>query len=96
MVRSKIHKGFEFCVVNKGMLFVRLRNLGFAIREDNPILDGVRLTDAQKHRLASQNEDCHSKKTFPGASSGTALVPKKKGFVRTREFIFLVTFFWVF
>ena len=35
-------------------------------------MDGVRLTDAQKHRLASQNEDCHSKKTFLGASSGTA------------------------
>jgi hypothetical protein len=32
----------------------------------------VRLTDAQKHRLASQNKDCHSKKTFLGASSGTA------------------------
>jgi hypothetical protein len=32
----------------------------------------VRLTDAQKHRLASQNEDCHSKKMFLGASSGTA------------------------
>ena len=42
-------------------------------------MDGVRLKDAQKHRLTSQNEDCHSKKTFPGASSGTALV-QKKGF----------------
>ena len=40
-------------------------------------MDGVRLKDAQKHRFASQNEDCHSKKTFPGASSGTALVQKK-------------------
>jgi hypothetical protein len=40
-------------------------------------VDGVRLKDAQKHRLASQNEDCHSKKMFPGASSGTALVQKK-------------------
>ena len=40
-------------------------------------MDGVRLKDAQKHRLASQNEDCHSKKMFPGASSGTALVQKK-------------------
>ncbi len=40
-------------------------------------MDGVRLKDVQKHRLASQNEDCHSKKTFPGASSGTALVQKK-------------------
>jgi hypothetical protein len=27
-------------------------------------MDGVRLTDAQKHRLASQNEDCHSKNSF--------------------------------
>ena len=27
-------------------------------------MDGVRLKDAQKHRLASQNEDCHSKKRF--------------------------------
>jgi hypothetical protein len=27
-------------------------------------MDGVRLTDAQKHRLASQNKDCHSKKHF--------------------------------
>ena len=34
-------------------------------------MDGVRLTDAQKHRLTSQNKDCHSKKTFLGASSGT-------------------------
>ncbi len=34
-------------------------------------MDGVRLTDAQKHRLASQKEDSHSKKTFLGASSGT-------------------------
>jgi hypothetical protein len=53
-------------------------------------MDGVRLTDAQKHRLASQNEDCHSKKTFLGASSGTILreVQKKKGFVRTQEFKF--------
>jgi hypothetical protein len=42
-------------------------------------VDGVRLKDAQKHRLASQNKDCHSKKTFPGASSGTVLV-QKKGF----------------
>ncbi len=42
-------------------------------------MDGVRLKDAQKHRLASQIEDCHShsEKTFPGASSGTALVQKK-------------------
>jgi hypothetical protein len=40
-------------------------------------MDGVRLTDAQKHRLASQNEDCHSKKTFLGASSGTARGAKK-------------------
>ncbi len=58
-------------------------------------MDGVRLTDAQKHRLASQNEDCHSKKTFLGASSGTVR-GEKKGFVRTQEFMFLVTFFWVF
>jgi hypothetical protein len=43
-------------------------------------MDGVRLTDAQKHRLASQNEDCHSKKTFLGASSGTARGAKKKLF----------------
>ena len=42
-------------------------------------MDGVRLTDAQKHRLASQNEDCHSKKTFLGASSGTVR-GEKKGF----------------
>ncbi len=48
-------------------------------------MDGLRLKDVQKHRLASQNEDCHSKKTFPGASSGTALVQKKKCFVRTQE-----------
>jgi hypothetical protein len=40
-------------------------------------MDGVRLTDAQKHRLASQNKDCHSKKTFLGASSGTARGAKK-------------------
>ncbi len=40
-------------------------------------MDGVRLKDAQKHRLASQNEDCHRKKMFPGASSGTAMVQKK-------------------
>ena len=43
-------------------------------------MDGVRLKDAQKHRLASQNEDCHSKKTFLGASSGTARGAKKKLF----------------
>jgi hypothetical protein len=43
-------------------------------------MDGVRLTDAQKHRLASQNKDCHSKKTFLGASSGTAQGAKKKLF----------------
>ena len=42
-------------------------------------MDGVRLKDAQKHRLASQNEDCHSKKMFPGTSSGTAQV-QIKGF----------------
>ncbi len=97
LVRSKIHKGFKFCVVNKRMFFVRLTNLVFAIHEDNPILDGVRLTDAQKHRLASQNEDCHSKKTFLRASSGAARgAKKKKGFVRTQEFIFLVRYFWVF
>jgi hypothetical protein len=36
LVRSKIHKGFKFCVVNKRMFFVRLTNLVFAIREDNP------------------------------------------------------------
>jgi hypothetical protein len=51
-------------------------------------MDGMRLTDAQKHRLASQNEDCHSKKTFLGASSGTARAAKKNCFVRTQEFIF--------
>jgi hypothetical protein len=62
------------------MFFVRLTNLEFAIREDNPILDGVRLTDAQKHRLTSQNEDCNSRKTFLGASSGTARGAKKKVF----------------
>jgi hypothetical protein len=57
------------------MFFVRLTNLVFAIREDNPIvLDGVRLTDAQKHRLASQNEDCHSRKTFLGASVVATLI----------------------
>jgi hypothetical protein len=27
-------------------------------------VDGMRLKGAQKHRLASQNEDCHSKKHF--------------------------------
>ncbi len=43
-------------------------------------MDGVRLIDAQKHRLASQNEDCHSKKTFLGASSGTARGAKIKLF----------------
>ncbi len=59
-------------------------------------MDGVRVKDAQKHRLASQNKDCHSKKNVPGASSGTALVQKKKGFVRTQEFMFLVRFFLVF
>ena len=40
-------------------------------------MDGVRLADAQKHRLASQNKDCHSKKMFLGASSGTAPGAKK-------------------
>ena len=40
-------------------------------------MDGVRLTDAQKHRLTSQNKDCHSNKTFLGASSGTAPCAKK-------------------
>ncbi len=75
---------------------MRLANLEFAICEDNPIMDGVRLTDAQKHRLASQNEDCHSKKTFLGASSGTAQGAKKKCFVRIQKFIFLVRSFWVF
>ena len=34
----------------------------------------------KKHRLASQNEDCHSKKTFLGASSGTARGAKNKVF----------------
>jgi hypothetical protein len=86
-VRSKIHKG---------LWFVRLTNLVFAIREINPILDGVRLTDAQKRRLASQNEDCHSKKTFLGASSGTVRGAKKNCFMRTQEFMFLVRSFWVF
>ncbi len=43
-------------------------------------MDGVRLKDAQKHRLASQNENCHSKKTFPGASSGTVQGAKKQVF----------------
>ncbi len=43
-------------------------------------MDGVRLTDAQKHRLAFQNEDYHSKKTFLGASSGTGRGAKKKLF----------------
>jgi hypothetical protein len=78
------------------MFFVRLTNLVFAIREDNPIMDGVRLIDAQKHRLASQNKDCHSKKTFLGASSGTARGAKKNCFVRTQEFMFFVRFSWVF
>ena len=59
-------------------------------------MDGVRLTDAQKHRLASQNEDYHSKKTFLGASSGTAQGAKKNCFVRTHEFMFFVRFSWVF
>jgi hypothetical protein len=59
-------------------------------------VDGVRVKDALKHRHASQNEDCHSKKTFPGASSGTAVVQKKKDFVRTQEFMFLVRFLSVF
>jgi hypothetical protein len=40
-------------------------------------VDGVRLKDVLKHRLASQNKDCHSKKSFPGASSGTAMVQIK-------------------
>ncbi len=40
-------------------------------------MDGLRLTDVQKHRLASQNKDCHRKKTFLGASSGTARGAKK-------------------
>jgi hypothetical protein len=53
-------------------------------------MDGVRLTDEQKHRLASQNGDCHSKKTFLGASSGTARGAKKNCFVRTQEFMILV------
>jgi hypothetical protein len=59
-------------------------------------MDGVRLTDAQKHRLASQNKDCHSKEKVLGASSGTARGAKKNCFVRTQEFIFLVRSFWVF
>ena len=49
------------------------------------------LTDAQKHRLTS-----HSKKTFWGASSSTVPGAKKKGFVRTQELIFLVSYFWFF
>ncbi len=40
-------------------------------------MDGMRLKDALKHRLASQNKDCHRKKLFSGASSGTAMVQKK-------------------
>jgi hypothetical protein len=52
-------------------------------------VDGVTLKDAQKHRLASQNEDCHSKKMFPGASSGTAQV-QKKGFCEDTG----INFFW--
>jgi hypothetical protein len=43
-------------------------------------MDGMRLTDVQKHRLASQNEDCHSKKTLLGASLGTARGAKRKLF----------------
>ncbi len=78
------------------MYFMRLTNLVFAIREDDPILDGMRLTDAQKHRLASQNEDWHSKKTFLGASLGTARGAKKNCFVRTQEFMFFVRSSWVF
>ena len=44
-------------------------------------MDGVRLTDAQNHRLASQNEVCHIKKTFPRASSDTAPGAKKEFFL---------------
>ncbi len=69
-MRSTILKGFKFCEVNKLKVLINTKITIHAV-------DGVRLKDAQKHRLASQNEDCHSKKTFPGASSGTALVPKK-------------------
>jgi hypothetical protein len=36
------------------------------------------------------------KKAFQGASSGTVLGAKKKGFVRTQELTFLVRCFWVF
>ena len=72
---------------------MRLTKSKIAIREDNPIcVDVARLKDAQKHRLPSQNEDCHSKKTFPGASSGTALV-QKKGFCEDTGIHFLVEVF---
>jgi hypothetical protein len=56
-------------------------------------MDGVRLTDAQKHRLASQNEDCHSKITFLGASSGTAQGAKKKLFCEDTGIHFLCEVF---
>ncbi len=51
-------------------------------------MDGVRLTDVQKNRLASQNKDCHSKKTFLGASSGTAQGAKKKMFCEDTGILF--------
>ncbi len=78
MVRSTILKGFKFCEINKLKVLMRLTNTkNYNSWGQSNAVDGVRLKDAQKHRLASQNEDCHSKKMFPGASSGTALVQKK-------------------
>jgi hypothetical protein len=55
----------------------------------------VRLKDAQKHRLASQNLDCHSKKHFGEHPQVLCLVQKQKVFVRTKELTFLVRYFWV-
>ncbi len=43
-------------------------------------MDGVRLKDAQKHRLASQNEDCHSKKKVSGSFLRYCAGAKKKVF----------------
>ena len=53
-------------------------------------MDGVRLTDAQKHRLTSQNKDCHSKKRFWELPQVLHQVQNKYCFLRTQEFMFFV------
>ena len=54
-------------------------------------MDVMRLTDVQKHRLTSQNEDCHhSKKHFWELPQVLCQVQKEYCFVRTQEFMFFV------